>query len=60
MDSQRRTFLLATGLAAATTLAATAARRDAGAVPATELPEDETRGYRVSEHILKYYETTRI
>jgi hypothetical protein len=60
--TNRRNFLLAAGLggagaaAAVVTAASTTKATGPGAAPAT----DETSGYRVSEHILKYYKTTEV
>jgi hypothetical protein len=59
--TNRRKFLLAAGLggagaAAAVVTAASKTKAVPGAAPAT----GESSGYRVSEHILKYYKTTEV
>ena len=57
--TNRRNFLLAAGLGGAGAAAAVvtaASKTKATVTPAT----DETSGYRVSEHILKYYKTTEV
>jgi hypothetical protein len=59
--TNRRNFLLAAGLggagaAAAVVTAASKAKAVPGATPDT----DQGSGYRVSEHILKYYKTTEV
>jgi hypothetical protein len=59
MESHRRNFLLATVLAGAGTAVAVSAGLPVGTA-AAKPPKDEPRGYRVSEHILKYYKTNEI
>jgi hypothetical protein len=60
MDSPRRNFLFhACAIAGTATIAAVAVAREAPA-PAAKPSVDECRGYRVSDHILKYYKTTEI
>ena len=59
--TNRRNFLLAAGLggagaAAAVVTAASKVKSVPGAAPAT----DQGSGYRVSEHIQKYYKTTEV
>jgi hypothetical protein len=60
--TNRRKFLLAAGLGGAGVAAAVVtARRDAGKTVAAETArEAQPSGYRVSEHILKYYKTTEV
>jgi hypothetical protein len=59
--SNRRNFLLAAGLGGAGVAAAvaTGARKATKPAPATAQATTETK-YRASEHILKYYETTKV
>ena len=59
--TNRRNFLLAAGLggagaAAAVVTATTKAKPAPGAEPAA----DKASGYRVTEHIQKYYKTTEV
>jgi len=59
--TNRRKFLLAAGMggagaAAAVVTATSKTRAVPGATPAPE----QGSGYRVSEHILKYYKTTEV
>ena len=57
----RRKFLLAAGLGGAGAVAAVATARkgaDAGAKEASA--ETKADGYRVTEHIAKYYKTTEV
>ena len=59
--TNRRKFLLAAGLggagaAAAVVTATTKAKPAASGVPAV----DQATGYRVTEHIEKYYKTTKV
>jgi hypothetical protein len=59
----RRKLFAAGGTAGA--LAAVAAalplvRREADPVAATPAPESNEGGYRVTAHVLRYYETTRV
>jgi hypothetical protein len=59
--TNRRKFLLAAGLggagaAAAVVTATTRAKPAAGQAPAL----DQASGYRVTEHIEKYYKTTKV
>lgn len=62
----RRTFLAGAGVvAAATGAAALTVRGPATPVPAAALPEpadapSDSKGYRVSDHIRKYYRTTLV
>lgn len=60
-DPRRRSFLLTTSLGSAGAVAAMVAARSPvtpEAEPAE--PAHASRGYRVSEHILNYYRSTRI
>jgi len=59
MDSPRRNFLIATVLAGAGTIGAVSAGREVAKV-AAKPRADEPRGYRVTEHIRKYYKTNEI
>ncbi len=57
----RRNFLLAAGLGGAGAVAAVASARKA--VPAGEKQasaQDAAQGYRVTDHIEKYYKTTEV
>ena len=58
--ANRRNFLLAAGLGGATVAAAVAtasgSKRGEKTAPATDQPT----GYRATEHILKYYSTTKV
>lgn len=60
-ESNRRKFLLAAGLGSAGVAAAVVAK---GARPAAGADGAQSAkqpsGYRVSEHILKYYKTTEV
>jgi hypothetical protein len=60
--TNRRNFLLAAGLGSAAAAAAVVkAGRDAQpAAPTTDAPEAQPSGYHVSDHILKYYKTTKV
>lgn len=56
----RRGFLLSASLGGAGAVAATlAAKAPATTVPAAEAEPEAGRGYRVSDHVLHYYRTTR-
>ena len=60
-DPKRRSFLLAASAGGAGAVAATVASLSPVAPevqPAT--PDPEGNGYRVSDHVLHYYRTTRI
>ena len=54
----RRNFLLAAGLGGAGAVAAVAGARKAKPGTDAKPVPDEKQGYRVTEHILKYYKTT--
>ena len=56
----RRNFLLAAGLGGAGAVAAVATSRKTPAAGAKTAAAGEGSGYRVSEHILKYYKTTEV
>ena len=59
--SNRRKFLLAAGLGGAGALAAVAAKAKSAAAPVEQVDAStsETK-YRETEHIRKYYETTKV
>ena len=58
-NSSRRDFLLAAGLgAAAAVTVAGAASRNAG-IADSAAPKN-SRGYRASPHVMKYYQTTEV
>lgn len=60
-DTRRRGFLLALGLGGASA-AALAARKLSGVAPsadATENVEAKGVGYRTTDHVKRYYETTK-
>lgn len=62
---KRRGMLLGTGVAVAAGVAAAVASRtlqSAAPEPAAAgaKPDDGADGYRLSQHVLRYYETTRI
>lgn len=56
----RRNFLLAAGLGGAGAVAAVATLKKGGAKGTTVVEAGESSGYRVSEHVLKYYKTTKV
>lgn len=55
----RRKFLLAAGLGSAGAVAAVATKGAAVAAPEAAQPK-QGDGYRLSEHIQKYYKTTEV
>ncbi|MDQ2961793.1 MAG: hypothetical protein M3R31_01340 [Pseudomonadota bacterium] len=58
-DTRRRGFLLALGLGGAGA-AALAARKFSGVAPnASATPEDKSAGYQTTDHVKRYYETTK-
>ena len=61
-DTRRRGFLLALGLGGAGA-AALAARKLSGVAPnATAIPDDDAAkgaGYQATDHVKRYYETTK-
>lgn len=56
----RRTFFAALGGAAAAGVAAKIAAKPAIPALAEQAPEPEGTGYRLSDHVKKYYRTTTI
>jgi len=58
----RRNFLLAAGLGSAGAVAAVATARKAAAPAASRQASaaDTAQGYRVTDHIEKYYKTTEV
>jgi hypothetical protein len=59
-NARRRGFLLAIGAGGAGA-AALAARSLTGVAPQGEAdPNDESKGYRVTDHVKRYYQTTKI
>ena len=60
--TNRRNFLLAAGLGGAGAAAAviTAASKTKAAMPGAAPATDGASGYRVSEHVQKYYKTTEV
>jgi hypothetical protein len=59
-QSSRRNFLVAAGLGTAGAVAAVATATK-GKAPGDAAPAvDATKGYHVSDHILKYYKTTQV
>ena len=59
--SSRRKFLVAAGLGTAGTVAAVAtATKVASPGSTVVVAADDKQGYRVSDHILKYYKTTQV
>ncbi|MBL8474109.1 MAG: hypothetical protein KF778_03040 [Rhodocyclaceae bacterium] len=57
---RRRNFLLTATLGGAGAVAAAVTGGALPEVPAPESTQREGRGYRVSEHVLNYYRSTRI
>ena len=59
--TNRRKFLLAAGLGSAGAAALTVAKVKASSAPAKESSaEDQATTYRATEHIQKYYKTTKV
>jgi hypothetical protein len=58
--SNRRKFLLAAGLGGAGVAAAVATRVKPGNESAPEAAASSETRYRATEHVLKYYETTKV
>ena len=56
----RRKFLLAAGIGSAGAGAAVATKGAAAPAPGTATKAAEGDGYRLSEHIQKYYKTTKV
>ena len=59
-STSRRKFLMAAGAGSAGAVAAVATLRKPGAVTQPAAGAATGDGYRVSEHILKYYKTTEV
>jgi hypothetical protein len=59
-SSSRRKFLTTLGIGSAAAAAAVAVRNPAPAPQAQQVATSQARGYRVTEHVLKYYRTTRV
>jgi len=59
-SEDRRKFLLAAGMGSAGAAAIAAGVRAKGASQAATGAEPGKDGYRVTEHILKYYKTTQV
>ena len=55
----RRSFLLAVGAGGATATAVLVGKKAAQTSKSTEAT-GESRGYRLTEHVKKYYETTKV
>jgi nitrous oxide reductase len=58
--NSRRKFLLTASLGGAGAAAAVVAGKKVGVAAQAAPAAGETRGYHVSEHILKYYKTTLV
>ena len=58
--SNRRKFLLAAGLGGAGVAAVVATRAKPGKEAAREAAASSETRYRATEHVLKYYETTKV
>lgn len=58
--NSRRKFLLTAGLGTAGAAAVAVAGRQVATAAQGAKPAATTRGYHVSEHILKYYKTTQV
>jgi hypothetical protein len=59
--TNRRKFLMAAGLGSAGAVAAVVAGKGTAQAPQqTASKADEASGYRVTEHIRKYYKTTEV
>lgn len=58
--TNRRNFLLAAGLGGAGVAAAVATGKVAKGREKIAAAEDRPSGYQASEHVLKYYETTKV
>lgn len=61
--TKRRGLLLGAGVAGAAALAARAlpnATAEVAAVPAAKTLPDGKAGYQLSQHVLRYYETTKV
>lgn len=60
IDESRRRFLHAAGLGAVGAAAAVLAPVAVQAEPAKEAEDPQGKGYRLTDHVRKYYETTRL
>ena len=60
MSASRRNFLVSVGAGGVATAAVAVNAVTPGAKPAPEAPRKSGGGYQVSEHINKYYRTTRV
>lgn len=58
--NSRRKFLLTAGLGTAGAAAVAVTGKQSASVALGAKPAAKTRGYHVSEHILKYYKTTQV
>jgi hypothetical protein len=59
-QNSRRKFLLTAGLGSAGAAVVVAGRAVTNAPGAQAADGEKTRGYHVSEHVLKYYKTTQV
>jgi hypothetical protein len=59
-STSRRNFLVAAGIGGAGAVAAVATSRKPKVAGERIAEADRSSGYRVSEHILKYYKTTEV
>lgn len=59
-DIRRRRFLLAVGAGAASAAASAPATAGPAAAVAQAAPEPESTGYRETEHVRRYYASTRL
>lgn len=59
-SNSRRNFLLAVGAGGAAATAALVSRRGGESKPAREAKNPSSVGYHVTEHIRKYYDTTKV
>lgn len=60
VDKSRRQFLLAAGLGTAAAAAGALKPAAAQPAPADQAKAPQGQGYRLTEHIRKYYDTTRL
>ena len=60
INKSRRNFLLAAGLGSAGVAAAVLMPAAAQAEPAEKAEEPQGKGYHLTDHIRKYYETARL
>ena len=59
-DSKRRRFLLAFGASAAGAASASALAATPAAIVTPEQSQPKSQGYRETEHVRNYYDSTRI